>query len=397
MSKRRDKGEGTVFQRPDGRWEGCVDLGWADGKRQRRSIYGRTKKEALAKLSQMQRQAAEGTLVVSERTTVEQFCASWLEAIRPSLRPGTWRRYEQYVRVHTVPTLGRVPLTKLTPQHLQQLYAARLAAGASAQSVVHLHRMLHRALSQAVKWGLISRNIAALVDPPRVERVEFEPLTAEEAGRLLDAAKGDRLEALYVLALTTGLRRGELLGLRWQDIDLDARVLHVRRSLQIDEDGKWRSGDPKTKRSRRPVLLVDMAVEALKQHRQHQDHERKVAGELWKDSTLVFSNTVGGPIWGEDLLKRSFYPLLQRAGLRRVRFHDLRHSTATLLLTCGVHPKIVSEILGHSRISITMDLYTHVSEDMQREAVDRLQELIGRQIGRQTLDKAPDDDGHEPS
>ncbi len=291
-------------------------------------------------------------------------------------------------------TLGRVQLTKLTPQHLQRLYAARLAAGVSAQSVVHLHRMLHRALSQALKWGLVGRNVAALVDPPRVERPEFEPLTAQEAGRLLDVANGDRLEALYVLALTTGLRRGELLGLRWQDVDLDARVLHVRRSLQIDENGKWRSGDPKTKRSRRPVLLVDMAVDALKRHRHRQDQEKDTAGELWKDPKLVFANTVGGPIWGEDLLKRCFYPILERAGIRRIRFHDLRHSTATLLLACGIHPKIVSEILGHSRISITLDLYTHVSEDMQREAVDRLQELLGSQSGSQAPAEDPNNDGN---
>jgi len=391
MSARRDRGEGAVFQRPDGRWEARLELGWADGKRQRKFVYGRTKKEALAKLREAQRQAAEGTLVVSERTTVEQFLTSWLESVQPTLRPATWRRYEQYVRLHTVPTLGRVRLAKLGPQHLQRLYADRLKAGVSAQSVVHLHRTLHRALSHALKWGFVGRNVAALVDPPRVERPEYEPLTAEEARQLLDAARGNRLEALYVLALTTGLRRGELLGLRWQDVDLDARVLSVRRSLQIGEDGRWRSGDPKTKRSRRPVLLVDMAVDALMRHRERQDRERDTAGELWRDPELVFVNTVGGLIQADDFLKRHFYPLLKRAELRRVRFHDLRHSTATLLLACGVHPKIVSEILGHSRISITLDLYTHVSEDMQREAVDRLQDLLGSQRGSHT----PDQDGNE--
>jgi integrase len=147
-----------------------------------------------------------------------------------------------------------------------------------------------------------------------VERAEFEPLTAEEAGRLLAAAKGDRLEALYVLALTTGLRRGELLGLRWQDVDLDERVLYVRRSLQVGEDGRWRSGDPKTKGSRRPVLLVDLAVDAFKRHRQRQDQERDIAGELWKDPKLVFANTVGGPIWGEDFAEAGLLPAVGACG-----------------------------------------------------------------------------------
>jgi integrase len=165
-ARRRGKGEGAVSKRSDGRWEARLELGWQDGKRRRKSVYGRTKKEALTELREAQRQASEGTLVVSEQTTVEQFLCSWLEAVRPTLRPGTWRRYEQYVRVHTVPTLGRIRLAKLTAQHLQRLYAARLAAGISAQSVVHLHRMLHRALGQGLKWGLVARNVAALVDPP---------------------------------------------------------------------------------------------------------------------------------------------------------------------------------------------------------------------------------------
>jgi integrase len=393
MSKRRSRGDGAVFQRADGRWEGRLDLGWQDGKRRRKFVYGRTKAEALAKLRQAQRQAAEGTLVVSERTTVEQFLKSWLDAVRPTLRPGTWRRYEQYVRVHTVPVIGRVKLAKLTPQHLQRLYTLRLTAGAAPQTVVHLHRTLHRALNQALRWDLVTRNVAALVDPPRVERPEHVALSPIQARRLMQVAKGERLEALYTLALMTGLRRGELLGLRWQDVDLESRRLVIRRSLQIDGEGRWVLGAPKTKRSRRPVLLTATAAEALRRHRDRQAAEREQAADLWHDQDLVFANTVGNPVGEKELLHRSFYPLLERAGLPKVRFHDLRHSTATLLLGEGVHPKIVSELLGHSQIGITLDTYSHVTLTMQQEATDALERLIGSQDGSQAPDQTQEQDG----
>lgn len=393
MSKRRSRGDGAVFQRADGRWEGRVDLGWQEGKRRRKFVYGRTKAEALAKLREAQRLAAEGALVVSERTTVEQFLSSWLEAVRPTLRPGTWRRYEQYVRVHAVPVIGRVKLAKLTPQHLQRLYAQRIAAGAAPQTVVHLHRTLHRALHQALRWSLITRNVAALVDPPRVERPEHVALSPVQARRLMQAARGERLEALYVLALMMGLRRGELLGLRWQDVDLEGRRLVIRRSLQVDDEGRWVLGAPKTKRSRRPVLLTGTAVEALRRHRTRQAAEREQAGDLWHDQNLVFANTVGNPLGEKELLHRSFYPLLERAKLPKVRFHDLRHSTATLLLGEGVHPKIVSELLGHSQIGITLDIYSHVTLTMQQEAADVLERLLGSQNGSQAPDQAEDEGG----
>jgi integrase len=354
MSKRRGKGEGSIYQRPDGRWVAVVDLGWRDGRRQRKYVYGGTRKEAFEKLRQARRAHEEGTLVLNARVTVGEFLDSWLQAVQPTVRPSTWRRYEQYVRVHAKPGIGRVRLGALTPQHLQRLYRDKLAEGASPQTVAHLHRLLHRALSQGLRWGNVGRNVAALVDPPRVERPEIVALSAEEARRLLWAVRRDRLEALYVLALTTGMRQGELLGLQWDDVDEESRLLRVRRSLQVGADGRRVMGDPKTKRSRRPVLLTALAIEALRRHRARQRKERETAGELWQDSQLVFTSPLGKPLSGTDLLRRQFYPLLERAGIRRVRFHDLRHSTATLLLSLGIHPKIVSEMLGHSQIGITL-------------------------------------------
>lgn len=372
MSRRRGHGEGSIHRRSDGRWVAVVDVGWQNGKRRRKYVYGRTRREVADKLVQLHRDQDEGRVLVDARTTVAQFFTSWLQIVRPTLRPRTWTRYEQLVRRYVVARLGRVRLSKLEPQHLQALYAELLAAEEplSPTTVLQLHRIIHRALGQAVRWGVAPRNVAALVDPPRKERYELAALTVEEAQRLLAAARDDRLEALYVLALTSGMRQGELLGLRWQDVDLPAGSVSVVRQL-------------KTETSRRPVLLTRKGVAALRRHRAAQDAERRQAGTAWDDHDLVFSNTVGRPINPRNLLRRSFYPLLARAGLRRIRFHDLRHTTATLLLREGVHPKIVSELLGHSQIGITLNLYSHVTVSMQRAAVDTLGGLLGCQDGCQ--------------
>jgi integrase len=220
--------------------------------------------------------------------------------------------------------------------------------------------VLHHALKDAHRQGIASRNVAALVTPPVKAAHEFVTLAPDQARRFLQIVSGNRLEALYVVAVTTGMREGELLGLRWADVDLDQGALHVTRRL-------------KRRTSRRQVLLVAPAVEALKLHRDRQEEER--AGSSWHDEGLVFPNAIGRPINPSNFLRRGFYPLLDRAGLPRMRFHDLRHSAATLLLGMDVHPKIVSELLGHTQIGITLDLYSHVTATMQRDAVTAFEEL----------------------
>jgi integrase len=346
-----------------------VDLGWVGGRRQRKAIYGKTRQEVARKLTAALRAHQDGLPLSDERVTVESFLRDWLVACEGRIRPRTWRTYESYLRVHAVPALGRLPLAKLEPRHLQRLYAETLAAGRSPTTVHQLHAILHRALGQAARWGMVSRNVADLVDAPRPARHEMRTLSPEEARAFLDAASDDRLEALYVLAVTTGLRQGELFRLRWRDVDLRASALQVRGTA---------AGEPKTAKSRRQVQLSQTAVEALQRHRKRQAGERLAAGPEWRDEDLVFTNVLGGPLHIGNMTSRSFRPLLERAGVPRIRFHDLRHTAATLLLGKGIHPKVVSEMLGHSQVGVTLDLYSHVTPTMHQQAAMAFDDLLRR-------------------
>lgn len=384
MTARRGRGEGSIHQRKDGSWTAVVDLGWKDGKRARKTVYGTTRRDVAHKLTDLLKTRKDGLPIPVGTENVEAFLARWLEATKSTVRPRTWQRYEEYVRLHAVPALGRLRLSNLGPHHLQSLYSERLEAGFSAQTVVHLHRVLHRALSQAVRWGLVVRNVTELVDPPRVPRKQMRALSPDEARRLLHAAKGNRFEALYTIAVTTGMREGELLGLRWRDVDLDGRKLHVVGSLQNIPGEGWKIVEPKTARSRRLVVLGEVGTNALRRHRANQAEHRLGRGDDWVDNDLVFPNAFGKPMNPANLLIRSFHPLLAKANLPRVRFHDLRHTAASLLLDQGIHPKIVSEMLGHSAVGITLDLYSHVTPSMQHQAADALDSLFGRKFGRKS-------------
>lgn len=233
---------------------------------------------------------------------------------------------------------------------------------------------MHRALKQAARWGACVRNVAGLVTPPRMPHHEMRSLAPDQARACLAAAAGDQLEALYLLAVTTGMRQGELLGLRWRDLDLEAGSVRVQTSLQRTPDG-FELAEPKTARSRRQIVLGEAARAALRRRRLQQELDRRVAGDAWTNHEgLVFTNAMGENALG--VLRTSFPALLARAGVRPVRFHDLRHSAATLLLSHGVHPKIVSEMLGHSTIAITLDLYSHVTPTMQREAAAVMDQVL---------------------
>lgn len=372
MGGRRGRGEGSIFKRSDGRWAAFV-TGFGG---QRRSVYGRTRAEAARKLSELTQQRDSGLPLPTGRQTVASFLAEWLQGQRSQLRPKSWRRHEEHIRLHIVPFIGGVSLRRLTPQHLNQLYANRLAAGLSAVSVHHIHGTIHRALVHAVRWGLVARNVADLVDPPRVQHREMLVLSPDQVRRLLEAAKDGPLEAVIAVAVSTGLRRGELLALRWRDVDLDAGVLRVVGTLQRDYNRKLVISETKTARSRRQVELSALAASALRQHRAKQTQLRLMLGEEWDDHDLVFPNHFGKPQDGSHLLLGQFVPLLARAGLPRVRLHDLRHTAATLLLGRGVHPKIVSEMLGHTTVGITLDLYSHVTPTMQRQAVQAMDVLL---------------------
>lgn len=377
MSTKRGNSEGSITKRKDGLWEARITL--EDSKR--KSFYAKTRQEAARKLAEALRDRDKGLPVVGNRQTVGQYLSTWLDATKPTIRPGTWKRHEQYVRVHAIPLLGTIVLYKLTAQQVQALYAKKLEEGLSTTSVHHLHTVLHKALDQAVRLQLVQRNVCDLVDPPRMRHHEMTTLSEEQARTLLAAAADDRFAALYVLALATGMRQGELLALKWRDVDLEGATLQVRATLQFTTDG-FVFAEPKTEKSRRRVALSRAAVGALHLHRLRQAEERLRLGPAWEDMDLVFPNVIGGPMDGIHLLQRNFRPLLEKAGLPRMRFHDLRHTAATLLLGRGINPKIVSEMLGHSDIAITLGLYSHVTPHMQQQAAEAMDAALGGYDGR---------------
>ena len=307
-----------------------------------------------------------------ERQTVQQFVARWLETARPTLEYSTFVRYEEYMRIHVIPILGRIRLTRLSAQNVQELYSRKLADGLSPTTVHHLHTVLHRALRQAMRWGLVSRNVTEIVDPPRIAKTQHQTLTADQAKQFLSSVRGDRLEALYVLAIMTGMRQGELLGLHWHEVNLETETIHVR--SQLKRGGVL--GSPKTDSSRRQIDLPAIAIEALRRQRIRHLHERSEAGASWSESNLVFINSVGNAINPSNLRSRSYVPLLKSTRLPVIRFHELRHSTATLLLSLGCNPKVVQELLGHSQIGVTMDVYSHALPTMQKDAMSALNRLL---------------------
>jgi integrase len=370
-ARRRGKGEGSIYRRAsDGRWVAALIM--EDGRRVVRRASSR--KDAAAKLELLLKARAEGQAMAADRSTAA-FLTEWLAVVKNTVAPGTFERYEQYVRVHAIPALGRIRLGRLTPQHFQRLYQEKLAAGLSPTTVSHLRTVLHGAFAEAVRWGLVPRNVVALVRPPRKVHVEVVALTVGEARALMAAAAGTRFEVLFVLALKTGMRRGELLALRWEDVDLDKGVLQVRGTLRRTREG-LKFGTPKTAAARRKVVLSPSSVAALGRHRARQQQERQAAGELWQDFGLVFPNTLGRPMEPRCLLSDVYRPLLERARLPPITFHTLRHTAATLLLAEGEHPKVVQELLGHAQVSITLDRYSHMTPRLMSNAAALMDRLL---------------------
>jgi len=296
------------------------------------------------------------------------------------VRAWTYRGYEVHVRLHIKPVLGHVTLERIEPAHVQALLNRKLQEGLSSKSVRYIRGTLRAALQQAVRWGYLARNAAALVDGPRIERYEIKPFDATEARRLLDGLEGDRLQALYSVALTMGLRQGEALGLRWQDVDLPLGVLHVRKQLQRI-DGKFELVDLKTSRSRRTLVMPATIAIQLKDHQARQTQEVEGHDHRPSPLDLVFTRPDGGPLDG-TVVTHQFHRLLDRVGLPQRRFHDLRHSCATLLLAQGVSPRVVMEILGHSQIALTMNTYTHVLPELKHDAAERMDRVVRGELER---------------
>lgn len=379
MPGRRGRGEGSIYRRADtGRWIGAVSI---DGRRW--TVNGATRQEAQRKLTSLQREIEQGGALGDSRQTLMQYWLGWLETVKATSDASAWSNHEMYARLHILPRIGTVRLGKLSPQHLQDFYASLAnEAGLSNTTIHHIHTSVHKALDAAVRLGLVARNVSEYVDVPRKAHFEIKPLTREEARTFLEMAQGERLEALYVLALATGMRQGEMLALHWQDVDFDEGAIYVRWNLRHRE-GVFRFKQPKTRKSRRRIALAAQTIEALRAHRTRQIEERLKAGNVWQSGSqgeqwneLVFCNEIGGPYIPSSAVRSTFTRILRRGNLPTIRFHDLRHTFATLALSARVNPKVVSEMLGHSTIAITLDIYSHVLPDMQQDAVTVMAQLL---------------------
>lgn len=377
--------KGHIHPRGEGRWL----LKWdaprgADGKRRQRykTVKG-TKREAQTALAKLIAETADGLAVEPSKITVADFLARWLsDAAKPRVAARTFERYSELVDKHLSPGLGAIKLAKLRPMDIQEYYAKALASGhlkgkggLSARTVHHLHRVLSQALRQAVRWQLIARNPCEAVDPPKPARKEIAHLSPEDMATLLKAARPSRLYPVILLAATTGLRRGECLGLRWRDVDLDAASLTVAQALEETKAGLATKA-PKTARSRRTVTLPALTVEELRRHKARQAEERlKLGLGRADDGALVFADPFGHPIRPRDVTKQ-FGRIVRQVKVPRITFHGLRHSHLTHLLQAGVHPKIASERAGHSSVSITLDVYSHAVPGLQADAALKIDQAL---------------------
>jgi integrase len=366
-------------------WCFILDIGTDEetGKRKQKWFSGfETKKEAEKAMAEKLNELNKGTYIEPSAMTIKDFFEIWVEDYaKNALKPTTFQTYTTYINTHIVPSLGSLTLQKVQPTHLQRFYNDKLAngradgaGGLSAQTVRYLHAILREALGHAVKWQYLSQNVVELADPPTLRKKDIVTLQVEEVQEFLTLAKEDRLYIAFLLAVTTGLRRGEILGLRWRDVDMEAQKASIRKNL-VTLRGKSVLQEPKTPGSHRSVTFPAMTIEEIKNHQKIQNREKASAGESYKDNDLIVATSIGTPIGPRNLL-RNFYRILEKGNLPKIRFHDLRHTHATLMLQQGEHPKIVSERLGHANTRITMDIYSHVLPNMQQEAVERFEKMI---------------------
>lgn len=369
--RRRGRGEGTIYKTADGRWR--VQISIPGSQRAGKSFT--TRREAGKWLALAQSALQEHYLSPDANITLAEYLDGWLaDIVQHRVRPKTYQSYEYICRKHLKPALGDKRLIDLAAADVQRLCSDKLACGLSKRTVEYIHAILVRALRNAVRSGVLVRNVASMASPPRPGRPQVTTLSAEQIKHFLVITRQHVLYPLYVLAVMTGMRQGELLGLRWGDVDLESGCVHVRMTMQEVQGGPT-PGEPKTAGSRRRLVLPTLAVEALHERKQRQVDDRARAGQFWSESDLVFTSRTGRPLLGTTVTHR-FIRALEKAGLPRIRFYDLRHTTATLLLTRGTHPKIVQELLGHSRINLTLDTYSHVLPAMHSEAAETLQSLL---------------------
>ncbi|MGA7871090.1 MAG: site-specific integrase [Candidatus Binatus sp.] len=379
----RFKGEGTIFRRRDGRWCARIDLGWVNGRRKQKFFYAHNRAAAADLLVEALHKRKQGETIPTNRTTLGRFMQGWLETVKATRRPRTHQQYEMLNRLHVEPALGQMQLTRLDAQAVQALLDAKVKQGLSPGTVRHVRTLLRRALNVALKRKLVSLNVAALADelPPR-RKPEIKPLTEEQVRSLLVAAREHypRWEALFALAVRLGLRRGELAALRWDDVNLERRELRVAQSLQRVPGQPLTSAEPKTQGARRVIVMPKEIIKLLRVHRARQAQERLVAGSEWNDSGLIFANTIGKP-QEPRRINTVFDNLKKKAGLpASTRVHDLRHTAGVRLLEHKVALYDVSQLLGHSSIAITADVYAHWTPKMQRDLADRIDTIANAEL-----------------
>jgi len=371
----RGNGEGSVYQRKDGRWVASVTT---DGTR--RAAYRRTREEAAAALQQLQQQAGAGLPAPDQRATVGTYLARWLSEVTPRLRTTTATRYAGLVRGQIIPSIGRIKLHQLQPSDVAKMMLQVQRSGLSARTAAHCRAVLRAALSDAERDGLVHRNVAKLADAPHLAPPQPAVLSPDEVRAILDACTDPTLRRLAVVAITTGLRMGEQLGLRWADIDFERRCLHVRQSLQRAA-GAYTLVEPKSATSRRVVALPEAALDALREERREQAAAQLAAGGRWHQPIpdLCFTTAGGQPRNGTSLI-HLFQGALQRAGLRQLRWHDLRAAHGALMLAGGADISVVSRKLGHSSVSLTSRHYGGIADSLQQDAADRLGAMLQRPV-----------------
>lgn len=372
---RRSRGEGSIYQRvSDGRWVAVVSLGWRGSKRLRKSHYAATKREAQRWLRDTLRKLDDGIDPYDDRRTVGSVLDAWLETVKKSRRPKTYAAYELTVRRHLLPELGRIQLTRLRPADVTRLLETKHDEGLAPRNVHIIHGTLRTALNAAVRLQQVGQNVAALVQPPEAKQFPAVILTVEQARALLDAIAGHRFEAFVVVGLSLGLRAGEILGLRWSDIDIAKAELELGSQVQYLAGRGWMRAPMKSGEPRR-LPLTSLAVAALHTHRQQQIQDR-LAAEVWRtDEELIFTMEDGRPLHGRTV-QVDLDRIIARLGLPRMRLHDLRHSCATLLMAQGVQLKVIQEILGHANLSTTEKIYVQVLPSVSKDAAERLERAL---------------------
>jgi integrase len=367
---RRGNREGTIDQLPSGKWRARVTL---EGRAVTKSF--RTRREGQDWVRQMAGQIEQGLGYEATRTSLGDYLEGWLVSISSSVNPKTAGQYRQIARDHIIPNIGKHKLANLRPDHVQALYNKKVAEGKGLRTIELIHSVLHNALGQALKQGIVMRNVTDATTPPRPKEKEMRILSEEESSRLLASAAGHPLEPLFYLAALTGMRRGELLGLKWGDLDWITGELKIRRQVQMVKGEGSILVDVKTAKSRRTLVLGEFMLETLRGHYEVQQEQRRSAGNTWKEHDLIFPSRVGTPLCPTNFDKRR-RELFRRAGIE-ARFHDLRHlATSIMLVKLRMSPTEVAAILGHSRTSTTLDIYGHMLPGMEAETARRMERLI---------------------